>query len=55
MKEKGIEPVLQLDHPTKRAIFIKDPEDLLVEFFYERSAPITALADLEPGLALYLA
>jgi catechol 2,3-dioxygenase len=55
MEERGMQAELKLDHATKRAVFIKDPDGLLVEFFVERDAPLSKLDELEPGLALHLA
>ena len=55
MSEAGMQAELKLDHVTKRAIFLKDPDGLLVEFFVDRPGPLSMLGDLEPGLALHLA
>ncbi len=55
MKERGMQAELKLDHATKRAVFIRDPDGLLVEFFVERDAPLSKMDELEPGLALHLA
>jgi catechol 2,3-dioxygenase len=54
MKAAGIQAVLKIDHPTKRATFLRDPDGLLVEFFVERSGPHSMVCELEPGVALYL-
>jgi catechol 2,3-dioxygenase len=42
----GIEPELVLEHPTKRAVFIKDPDGMRIEFAVEREA---AFARRRPG------
>ncbi len=55
VKEAAIQAVLQIEHSTKRAIFLKDPDGLLVEFFVGRSASLDQLKELEPGMALCLA
>ena len=42
----GVEPELVLDHPTKRSLFIKDPDGMRVEFAVERD---TAFARRQAG------
>ena len=51
----GIEPQLQLDHATKRSVFLRDPDDLLLELYSERERPLSELGGLDPGLVLHLA
>ena len=55
LKKMRIEPELRLDHDTKRSIYLRSPDGLLLEFYSTRSAPLTTLRDMEPGLALHLA
>ena len=55
MSEAGITPTIQLNHATKRAIFLKDPDGMDVEFFVDKGGPVSALAGLEPALAVRLA
>lgn len=55
LSKAGIEQAIQLDHTTKRAIFLKDPDGMDVEFFVDRGGPVSTLADLEPALAVHLA
>ena len=55
LKKMRIEPELRLDHDTKRSIYLRSPDGLLLEFYSTRSAPLTKLSDMEPGLALHLA
>jgi len=42
----GIEPELVLEHPTKRSVFIKDPDGMRIEFAVERAS---AFARRQPG------
>lgn len=45
LDEAGIAPELKLDHPSKRSIFLKDPDGVRLEFYVERSAPLSSLAE----------
>jgi catechol 2,3-dioxygenase len=38
LREAGIEQVAEVDHPAKRAVFVRDPDGLMVELFVRRSA-----------------
>jgi catechol 2,3-dioxygenase len=42
----GIEPERLLDHPTKRSVFITDPDGMRIEFAVERAG---AFARRQPG------
>ena len=33
LEAEGIEPELVVDHPTKRAVFLKDPDGMRLEFY----------------------
>ena len=55
MREAGMEQAIQLDHATKRAIFLKDPDGMGVEFFVDKGGHVGTLAGLEPALAVHLA
>ena len=55
MRQSEIKPELQLEHPTRRSIFVKDPDGIRMEFYVDRAAPHSALVELEEGLALFLA
>ena len=55
MRQAGVEPELQLEHPTRRSIFVRDPDGIRMEFYVDRAAPHNSLAEMEEGLALFLA
>jgi catechol 2,3-dioxygenase len=55
LKERGVEPVVQVEHATKRAVFIRSEDGLLLEFYSPRPAPLSTLGDVESGMALHLA
>jgi catechol 2,3-dioxygenase len=54
MRQAGVKPELQLEHETRRSIFVRDPDGIRMEFYVDR-APHNVLSDLEEGLALFLA
>jgi catechol 2,3-dioxygenase len=45
LKSEGISPETVVDHPTKRAVFLKDPDGILLEFYVDRPMPLTELTD----------
>ena len=45
LRAEGIEPEMTVDHPTKRSLFLKDPDGIRLEFYVKRPAPLSALAD----------
>jgi catechol 2,3-dioxygenase len=55
LKAAGLEPVLELDHATRRSVFIRDPDGILLEFHVNRAVPADRLCELDEGVALYLA
>jgi catechol 2,3-dioxygenase len=50
----GIEPELLLEHPTKRAVFIRDPDGLRLEFAVEREAAFARRRSGDADLLPYL-
>jgi catechol 2,3-dioxygenase len=50
LKRVGIEPESWLDHTTKRSIFLKDPDGILLEYYVQR-APLNQGTDIQPYLA----
>jgi catechol 2,3-dioxygenase len=50
----GIEPELVLDHPTKRAVFIKDPDGMRIEFAVERDSAFARRQAGDDALVPYL-
>ena len=55
LKEAGIEPVFILEHWTRRSIFVKDPDGLLIEFYVDRAPAGSSLSEVEEELSLFLA
>ena len=55
LQEAGMEPELRLDHATRRSVFIRDPDGLLIEFHVDRSSDATCLDETEGSGAVYLA
>ena len=45
LRAEGIEPELKVDQPTKRSLFLKDPDGIRLEFYVKRPAPLSAPAD----------
>jgi len=55
LKADGGSVDLHIEHPLRRAVFIRDPDGLRLQFFIDRPAPDSAWEDLDPQLALFLA
>jgi catechol-2,3-dioxygenase len=55
LRRAGLEPEVEIEHGTRRSVFIRDPDGIRLEFHVDRAAPVTGLAELEDGLALFLA
>ena len=55
LRQAGIQPEIQLEHSTRRSIFLKDPDGVRLEFYADRSPSLAALSEVEPALALHLA
>jgi catechol 2,3-dioxygenase len=54
-RDKGIEIELILDRPSKRSIFVRDPDRMLIEFYVRRDAAREDLSRATPALRPYLA
>jgi len=55
LRKAGLEPEFQIDHATRRSIFVQDPDGLRVEFYVDRPARPGDLREIEDGVALFLA
>lgn len=55
LRKAGLEPELQIDHATRRSIFVRDPDGVRVEFYVDRPGPPGDLREIEEGVALFLA
>ena len=54
LRAAGMEPAFVLDHATRRSVFVRDPDGILIEFYVDRAADNTSLAEVEEELALFL-
>jgi catechol 2,3-dioxygenase len=54
LERAGIRVELEIDHPLRRCLYVRDPDGRLVQFFVNRSASIEQFSDMEAGLALHL-
>jgi catechol 2,3-dioxygenase len=43
LREVGIKAELRIDHETKRSIFLRDPDGILLEFYVARSVPLSSV------------
>lgn len=55
LKAAGIAPEVRLDHPTKRSIFVSDPDGIRCEFFVARSVPSERVGASDKETLPYLA
>ena len=55
MKERGIVPEFEIDHPMRRCIFLRDPCGQLLQFYVDRNRAVEGLLQVEEEVALYLA
>jgi catechol 2,3-dioxygenase len=55
MRARGLEPVAEVDHFTRRSVFVRDPDGILLQFFIDRGTPLSAWSDVPEDLALYVA
>ena len=53
-RSAGVEPELVLEHPTKRAVFITDPDGMRVEFVVERAPALAHRQAGDERLVAYL-
>jgi len=54
-REQGVEIELILDRPSKRSIFVRDPDRMLTEFYARRGTAREDLTRATPALRPYLA
>ena len=54
-RKKGIEIEMILDRPSKRSIFVRDPDRMLIEFYVRRGAEREDLARVPVALRAYFA
>ena len=53
-KAQGLKIDHDIAHPFRRSVFVTDPDGFLLQFFVDRNASLSALADADEDLALYL-
>lgn len=54
LEKAGIEVELEIDHPMRRCLYVRDPDGRRVQFFVNRKLSMEKVGQLEPGLALHL-
>ena len=50
----NVQVEVRIQHPTKQAIFVRDPNGVLVQFYYEEPDFLRSLGDMDSGIAIYL-
>ena len=51
---KGVTLEYKIDHPKKQVVCFRDPDDVLIQCFFEEPDFLDSLKDMEPALALLL-
>ena len=55
LTEAGISPEIELDHPARRCIYVRDPDGLRIQFYIDRPGSSHRLNETDEEIALYLA
>jgi catechol 2,3-dioxygenase len=55
LRESGIVTYMEIDDARKRSFFLRDPDNLLLEFYVERAADYTVLADIDTNKRAFYA
>ncbi len=55
LAQAGLAPEVTIDHPTKRAVFLRDPDGLRLEFAVERATPFAQRAAGDERMLAFLA
>lgn len=50
----GVPVGMQIIHPAKKVLCIRDPDGVLTRFYWQEPEFVASLADMDPGIALYL-
>ena len=51
---RDVQVEYKIEHPKKKVVCFRDPDDVLIQCFYERPDFLESLEDMEPSLALLL-
>lgn len=54
-RASGLKIEFTVDHPSRRSVFLRDPDGFLLQFFVDRGLPLQAIADLPEDIAIYVA
>ena len=54
LSSMGVQLELRIEHAGRRAIFVKDPDGVLVQFYLDEQDFAVALGELDTGIAVYL-
>jgi catechol 2,3-dioxygenase len=54
LASRGIQVEYKIEHPKKQVVCFRDPDDVLIQCFYEEPDFLENLKDMEPALALLL-
>lgn len=54
-KAQGLKVDFEISHPFRRGVFITDPDGFRIQFFVDRGAPLSALAETGEDVAIHLA
>jgi catechol 2,3-dioxygenase len=55
LRAAGSQPLLDLVHPLRRAVYVQDPDGILLQFHVDRGRPASEWSGLDPAIALLLA
>ena len=51
---RDVQVEYKIEHPKIKVVRFRDPDDVLIQCFYERPDFLESLEDMEPSLALLL-
>jgi catechol 2,3-dioxygenase len=54
LKQAGITPVFEIDHPSRRCIYLRDPNGQLLQFYVDRPSAPSDWIDAPDDIALFL-
>jgi catechol 2,3-dioxygenase len=52
---RGLKPEFEVDHGTRRSLYLRDPNNQLIQFFVNRRSDYASWAQLPPDIALFVA
>lgn len=51
----GLSPEVEINHASRRAVYLRDPDGIRIQFFVDRAGPAAGLGEADEELALFLA